>query len=170
MLLVQSPSVQCPVNQCRKMKTSSSFHRGRALRKSNSCTQEFTLKTKQTNSKDNGESSILFSMTARLQVLTQLFFTKFTLPGVAVHVSYFYSMTAWSILREKKKAVSGGVGGVLAHLDFFVVVCLWFVPLFFLIKKWMEKHICICDCSRKCLTFFIITILQSMPLSCHTRN
>lgn len=72
--------------------------------KSNSCTQEFKNKT---NSKDNGDTSILFSTTARLQVLTPLYLTKFTLPCVAVHVSYFYSMTVWSILREKKGSFWG---------------------------------------------------------------
>lgn len=127
-LLVQSPSVKCPEQQ---------LHSG------------FYFRNK-TNSKNNGDTSILFSMTARLQVLTPLYLTNFTLPCVAVHVSYFYSMTAWSILREKRE-VSGGVSG---SLDFFFLVCLWFVLLSFLIKKWLEYTSSICDCHRKCSTFF----------------
>lgn len=123
-LLVQSPSVQCPDNQWKKIKTSSSFYRGRGLMMSNSCTQDFTLKTKQTNSKDNGDTSTLLS----LQISTPLYLTKYTLPCVAVHMSYFYSMTAWSILRGIKVGF-WGVRGVSACLGFFIA-WLWFVPLF----------------------------------------
>lgn len=46
---------------------------------------------------------LYFPLTARLQILTPLYLTKFTLPCVAVHVSYFYSMTASSILRGKER-------------------------------------------------------------------